>query len=95
MRLLELARVVLVAAVLVWAAGCGGGKEARTYPAKHAAARGNAARACPYVASVKAEPYHRPGCAHAKRVPLEDLVGYKTKAGAEKDEHRPCSMCKP
>jgi micrococcal nuclease len=48
-----------------------------------------------YVASVKAEPFHRPSCTWAKKIAPHNLQTFQSREDAIKAGHRPCKVCKP
>lgn len=48
-----------------------------------------------YVASKKRKVFHRPECNSAKRIKLENLIGYNSRIEAIKARKRPCKRCKP
>jgi 2-keto-myo-inositol isomerase len=48
-----------------------------------------------YVASKNSKVFHKPECRWAKRIKLENLVGYSSRDEAIKAGKRPCKQCKP
>ena len=48
-----------------------------------------------YVASAKADPFHRPDCTSAQRIKTENLQNFATRDAALQAGHRPCETCKP
>ncbi|MHC4571626.1 MAG: Ada metal-binding domain-containing protein [Planctomycetota bacterium] len=48
-----------------------------------------------YVASKNSKVFHKPQCVWAKRIKLENLTAYNSRAEAKKADKRPCKRCKP
>ena len=48
-----------------------------------------------YVASSKADPFHRPNCSSVSRIKSENLQSFPTRDAAIQAGHRPCETCKP
>jgi hypothetical protein len=48
-----------------------------------------------YVASAQREVFHRPDYEWAKKIILQNLVGFKTREDATKSGRRPCKVCRP
>lgn len=57
--------------------------------------RSHASPATSFVGSSSSKTFHRPDCAHAARIKLENRMVFETAAKAKSNGRKPCKACKP
>lgn len=92
-RLLTL--LLIVALLVAFPLSCSKEKSDTPEGHTHASAVGAEARDKPFVASVLRDPFHRSDCKWAKKIHVDNLVGYDNREDAIEDGHRPCKVCRP